>query len=625
MVLLIIFPRKTIEKLKTLLELEIAKMSTLDSNTNFVSSLAQTILFTFPFFNLVRDDLPIEETQVIREYDLILNSPNNFEHHPLFFQFHSELLDSDSIGRSTYFNRLLLEERRLPFTNSIALLPMFSFIPYSIKHNLSRLPFLSNVTQYLSKIFRCCVIKPFVFSFLVVAGVLSFYLFLAMSCFGACRSGFIKFICLPITLFKLIFYNQKGYIPIPSSDPENPPDGISNGHTHNFSGSTDGKHHGLSPKHISSINYDIEKAENEKIKTNEKNVQIYPANSKFKTCSDEKLDKSRRRSLQIGEEKSETDENELKGVDQDNQLPNTSRFSLQNELDSLERTLQKNIKVDVGAQLLEKYSNELTNFVANITIPKQKEDIFRETEERDNPSKKSDSENEDNDNDFNEKLKQQQLKNEEELKKKRQEREERKRQAQEELKNLKSESRARLSAFMTCIRLTIRFEQKEEEWSDVLNSFRKPLIKAVQAHHDLVNEFQKSRKVNYEESDLQLEAKIFGEVLENAQYAMYEAYKKLAQITETHDDRIFLKIIMKSVSLAGQKCDEIGNMLLEVKNIPLDSKLQEDLTKILSQLDPHSIPTTSSIKSTSKTASTEDYENIKAVPYPDWFSNFGMS
>lgn len=111
-------------------------------------------------------------------------------------------------------------------------------------------------------------------------------------------------------------------------------------------------------------------------------MQIYPANSKFKTCSDEKLDKSRRRSLQIGEEKSETDENELKGVDQDNQLPNTSRFSLQNELDSLERTLQKNIKVDVGAQLLEKYSNELTNFVANITIPKQKEDIFRETEER---------------------------------------------------------------------------------------------------------------------------------------------------------------------------------------------------------------------------------------------------
>lgn len=104
-------------------------------------------------------------------------------------------------------------QRRLPFTNSIALLPMFSFIPYSIKHNLSRLPFLSNVTQYLSKIFRCCVIKPFVFSFLVVAGVLSFYLFLAMSCFGACRSGFIKFICLPITLFKLIFYNQKGYIP----------------------------------------------------------------------------------------------------------------------------------------------------------------------------------------------------------------------------------------------------------------------------------------------------------------------------------------------------------------------------------------------------------------------------
>lgn len=71
------------------------------------------------------------------------------------------------------------------------------------------------------------------------------------------------------------------------------------------------------------------------------------------------------------------------------------------------------------------------------------------------------------------------------------------RQAQEELKNLKSESRARLSAFMTCIRLTIRFEQKEEEWSDVLNSFRKPLIKAVQAHHDLVNEVRGCGFVSY--------------------------------------------------------------------------------------------------------------------------------
>ena len=97
----------------------------------------------------------------------------------------------------------------------------------------------------------------------------------------------------------------------------------------------------------------------------------------------------------------------------------------------------------------------------------------------------------------------------------------------------------------------------------------------------------------------------------------------------------------KSISQQGLICNEVGITLVRVMVSFLsqldESKLlfypvlqqsvnqKEELKKmdtVVSQLDPHSIPTTTTLKRTSPSARMEDYLNIERVSTPGWLRYF---
>ncbi|ULT88278.1 hypothetical protein L3Y34_007458 [Caenorhabditis briggsae] len=223
--------------------------------------------------------------------------------------------------------------------------------------------------------------------------------------------------------------------------------------------------------------------------------------------------------------------------------------------------------------------------------------------------------------DFDNHMEEQNRRHEEEIEEIRRKRREQQEEWDREFLKMKKESQQRLSALLQCIRMRLRFEEKEEEWGDFLKSIRGPLIKITNYYYDVQNEFRKPADVD-DVKFILAEIRFFAKLVYSGQETLADAYDYLEGLSEEYDDRIFLKMIMKSISVQGEKCDAIGKALLKLSNSPLHVENQKECDKAVAELDAHAIPTTDRLKKDSTNTRTEDFEDMNPSPYPEWFQSF---
>lgn len=217
-------------------------------------------------------------------------------------------------------------------------------------------------------------------------------------------------------------------------------------------------------------------------------------------------------------------------------------------------------------------------------------------------------------------LNEQNRKFEEKLKIMREERARKEKEADEELNRMRYETQLSIAAFLACIQLRIRFNEQREEWGDSLKRLRQPLINVENSYYDLQDEMKTyDPSDDFSKSCFQNEGVRFAKKLEDAQNMLLVAFNNLDKLSMDFEDKIFIRMIMKSCSDEGQVCDSIGYKLIEVLKSP-DPDMKW-LDKAVGQLNPHNIPTTETLSKNAPFASEEDLRVIETVPTPDWILN----
>uniref|UniRef100_A0A1I7TQL1 ANK_REP_REGION domain-containing protein n=2 Tax=Caenorhabditis tropicalis TaxID=1561998 RepID=A0A1I7TQL1_9PELO len=221
---------------------------------------------------------------------------------------------------------------------------------------------------------------------------------------------------------------------------------------------------------------------------------------------------------------------------------------------------------------------------------------------------------------FRKELEEQNRKFEEVMRKLREQRREKERLAQEEFEQIRLETARNIAAFLACIQLKLRFEDEEQKWGDQLSNLRKPLITVTTSYYNLQDEL---RNVDYTDdfsrSCVESEGNLFAKKVVDAQKMLSIAFDNLESLTENYDDRIFIKIIMKSISEQGHICNEIGEELVKVLKERANHRKLDDLVQ---KLNRHAIPTTGALKRMSVVARDLDYLDIPCVPGPQWLRFF---
>ncbi|CAI2347648.1 unnamed protein product [Caenorhabditis sp. 36 PRJEB53466] len=196
------------------------------------------------------------------------------------------------------------------------------------------------------------------------------------------------------------------------------------------------------------------------------------------------------------------------------------------------------------------------------------------------------------------------------------------RKTAEDVENALRDFEHRSSVYWQCVRMQLRFEAEEQKWSDFLSELRKALVKISTSYsklHGEICEYLKEPDDRLNKDFFEREAKMFGSKVQTAQMMLIYSFANLKEVSEKFEDRIFVKIIMKSVSQAGITCEQIGQKLVEIMK---DPTREPELRKIVSNLSPRSIPSTDNLKRTSVTAKLEDFEEFDNIPLSDWYDHF---
>ncbi|KAF1752360.1 hypothetical protein GCK72_018914 [Caenorhabditis remanei] len=227
------------------------------------------------------------------------------------------------------------------------------------------------------------------------------------------------------------------------------------------------------------------------------------------------------------------------------------------------------------------------------------------------------------DNEFRTKLDEQSRIFEEKMRRLKEKREEKERKNQEEIDRLRFESEQNVSAFLKFIQLRLRFEEKEQEWSESLKKLRKPLASVVNSYYHLQEEIKNGDSSDeFSAAGVRSEGQLFANKVSAAQNMLKLGFDNLEKLTVEFDDRIFIRMIMKSISQQGLICNEVGITLVRVMQSVDQKEELKKMDTVVSQLDPHSIPTTTTLKRTSPSARMEDYLNIERVSTPGWLRYF---
>ncbi|KAF1752023.1 hypothetical protein GCK72_018577 [Caenorhabditis remanei] len=348
-------------------------------------------------------------------------------------------------------------------------------------------------------------------------------------------------------------------------------------------------------------------------------------------------------------EKSETSENNENSPITPGTKFNTSggnnepsrRFSLSDELKNLEESapvkeelsdldkLKSEADIKNYEKAFEPTNEELEEQEAyenrKMKLSKEKEEQLKQSDSL-KIVEESDGENEEIrriDEEFRRTLEENERQQYEEIKRMREEREKRQKETEEDFRKMKQESQERITAILGCIQRRIRFEEKEKEWSAILKGFRDPLIKIVTSQYALQDEFRWQTEDEKETPEIIIEeVKYFAKLVCSAQNVLENAFCKLEMLSENYDDRIFLRMIMKPVSLVGHQCNSIGESLIQLLRTPLLKDSQKKFNDAVSNLDPQLIPTTTTLKNNSMTARIEDYTGMEPTPPPEWYYTF---
>ncbi|CAL2042972.1 unnamed protein product [Caenorhabditis brenneri] len=285
--------------------------------------------------------------------------------------------------------------------------------------------------------------------------------------------------------------------------------------------------------------------------------------------------------------------------------------------DSLKRTVEDEGKAKENQKRLEELEEDIRNRKKEL---KKKEE--EEKRRRDTSNDAGDfAEADEIDRKFREDMDRQNREFQEKMEQLREQRREKQRIADEEFQELRREMQLRLAAFLECLQLKRRFIEKKEEWEDFLKKLRELLVKIINSYYELQKEVKNFDSTDeFSQDCLYNEGKMFAKKVANAQHMFSNAFNNLKALSENYDDRIFIKMIMKSISKQAHLCNDVGEELVEV--LMQKSKDIRKLDDLVSRIDSQGIPTTGRLTKESVHAREEDYANIEDVSLPEWFRYF---
>ncbi|CAL2042973.1 unnamed protein product [Caenorhabditis brenneri] len=204
----------------------------------------------------------------------------------------------------------------------------------------------------------------------------------------------------------------------------------------------------------------------------------------------------------------------------------------------------------------------------------------------------------------------------EEMEQLRRPRREKQRIANEELQELRRMyERLALQFRMQSRQRSIEIEEKKE---DMLKKLREHLESTIGAYSDFQKEINNTDELSRSCADSKGE--MLAKKFANAQNMLFNAFNNLKTLTDDYDDRMSIKIIMKSLSDQASVCNAVGKELVWV--VEEKSKDIRKLDELVSRLDSQGIPTTGWLTKESVHVKGKDYAKIKDVPLPEWFRYF---
>uniref|UniRef100_A0A1I7U832 Uncharacterized protein n=1 Tax=Caenorhabditis tropicalis TaxID=1561998 RepID=A0A1I7U832_9PELO len=165
---------------------------------------------------------------------------------------------------------------------------------------------------------------------------------------------------------------------------------------------------------------------------------------------------------------------------------------------------------------------------------------------------------------FQRKLNAQNEKFAEELRKMKEKRRRLNEEAEEEMRQFRKESAMRIQIFLNCLHLKLRWEEQENEWSDWLKCSRDPVIKVKIK----LMEFEENRRNEDDEEEMKSEVMFLHKNIQISYDKLVDNFEKLVMLSEKYEDKLFLKIIQKSISTVATKLcilmDELDDFEVEL-------------------------------------------------------------
>uniref|UniRef100_A0A1I7V4J8 Uncharacterized protein n=1 Tax=Caenorhabditis tropicalis TaxID=1561998 RepID=A0A1I7V4J8_9PELO len=166
-----------------------------------------------------------------------------------------------------------------------------------------------------------------------------------------------------------------------------------------------------------------------------------------------------------------------------------------------------------------------------------------------------------------------------------------------------------ISAFWKCLEMKLNWEMIENNWEESLKGLRS-LVSQTKIQFSRLKDSMRFCE-NFDRDDVEYlkeELEILHSSTLSTFEVLYSSYFKIKELSERNEDRTFLFILRKQLSLM---CNTFSLILQNIDSLPVDENLLGVLRNSFDKLDSSDILSTSQLKSLSISGNSEDYKNIE--------------
>ncbi|CAI2354101.1 unnamed protein product [Caenorhabditis sp. 36 PRJEB53466] len=209
---------------------------------------------------------------------------------------------------------------------------------------------------------------------------------------------------------------------------------------------------------------------------------------------------------------------------------------------------------------------------------------------------------------FRRKLEMQENEYTEKIRKIREERERSERDAEEQWNKFKRDSDERVRFFFMCTTQKLIWEEQEQQWEEWLKSVRDPILKVKTKFGRFGYRSYRNLCLTNTEAEMNLEMFQIDRLAQIAYDCLLDHFEKATELSKEYEDKLFLKVIQKKVSLMATKLCHLLDALRRFKS---DENSYGNIKSCEKLIYPWDIPTANQLRRICKTANPDEYNHVE--------------